>query len=117
VELREFYRQVVQSEGPASFSDPDARWGFKKKDEPLFGYKAHVVCAETGIATALTVTPGNEAELPQLPVLLNELRNEGIRPPYVTADKGYDDAGTSADVEAERRHDERTFLTQCLYNA
>jgi hypothetical protein len=69
VELREFYRQVVQSEGPASFSDPDARWGFKKKDEPLFGYKAHVVCAETGIATGLTVTPGNEAELPQLPVL------------------------------------------------
>lgn len=52
VELRDLYRQVVGSEGPASFSDPEARWGFKKKDEPFLGYKAHVVCDETGIATA-----------------------------------------------------------------
>jgi IS5 family transposase len=98
VELREFYRQVVQSEGLASFSDPDARWGFKKKDEPFLGYKAHVVCDETGIATAVTVTPGNEAELPQLASLLDELRDEGIRPLYLAADKGYDDAETRREL-------------------
>lgn len=98
VELREFYRQVVQFEGPASFSDPDARWGFKKKDEPFLGYKAHVACDETGIATAVAVTPGNAAELPQLAPLLDELRDEGIRPLYLAADKGYDDAGTRRDL-------------------
>jgi len=98
VRLRELYRQVVRSEGPASFSDPDARWGFKKKNEPFLGYKAHVVCDETGIATAVTVTPGNEAELPQLPLLLEELREEGLRPLYLAADKGYDDASTRREL-------------------
>jgi IS5 family transposase len=73
---RELYHQVVQSEGPASFSDPDARWGFKKKNKPFLGYKAHVICDETGIASAVTVTPANEAEVPQLPRLLGELRKE-----------------------------------------
>jgi len=104
VELREFYRQVVRSEGPASFSDPDARWGFKKKNEPFLGYKAHVVCDETGMATAVTVTPANEAELPQLPHLLEEVRGEGLRPLYLAADKGYDDARTRRELaEAEVR--------------
>jgi len=98
VELREFYRRVVESEGPASFSDPDARWGFKKKNEPFLGYKAHVVCDETGMATAVTVTPANEAELPQLPLLLDELRDEGLRPLYLAADKGYDDARTRREL-------------------
>jgi IS5 family transposase len=101
VELREFYRQVVHSEGPASFSDPDARWGFKKKNEPFLGYKAHVACDETGMATAVTVTPANEAELPQLPVLLDEVRDEGLRPLYLAADKGYDDARTRRELQEE----------------
>lgn len=99
VELRELYRQVVQFQGVASFSDPDARWGFKKKGEPFLGYKAHVVCDETGIATAVTVTPGNQAELPQLPSLLEELKDEGLRPLYLAADKGYDDASTRRELE------------------
>lgn len=30
-EFRELYRKVVQFEGTASLSDPDARWGFKKR--------------------------------------------------------------------------------------
>ena len=98
-ELLELYRQVVGFEGVASLSDPDARWGFKKKEEPFLGYKAHVVCDETGIATAATVTPGNEAELPQLPSLLEELRNEGIRPLYLAADKGYDDTRTRRELK------------------
>ncbi len=101
VRLRELYRQVVQSEGPASFSDPDARWGFKKKNEPFLGYKAHVVCEETGIATAVTVTPANETELSQLPHLLDELREEGLRPHHLAADKGYDDARTRRELQKE----------------
>ncbi len=49
------------------------------EDEPFLGHKAHVVCDETGMATAVTVTPGDEAELPQLPRLLDELRDEVVR--------------------------------------
>ncbi|MCL6581985.1 MAG: IS1182 family transposase, partial [Firmicutes bacterium] len=94
VSLREFYRQVVDSEGPASFSDPDARWGFKRKDEPFLGYKVHVASDETGMATAVKVTPGNEAELPELASLLGDLDREGLRPLHLTADKGYDDSKT-----------------------
>lgn len=44
------------------------------------------------------VTPGNEAELPQLAPLLDELRDEGIRPLYLAADKGYDDARTRREL-------------------
>ncbi|MGB9880904.1 MAG: IS1182 family transposase, partial [Anaerolineae bacterium] len=99
VELRELYRKVVQLEGVASLSDPDARWGFKKKDEPFLGYKAHVACDENGVATAVTVTPGNESELPQLHALVEEIKQEGIEPIYLAADKGYDDADTRHKLE------------------
>ncbi|HHV78364.1 MAG TPA: IS1182 family transposase [Firmicutes bacterium] len=99
VEVRELYRKVVQLEGVASLSDPDARWGFKKKGDPFLGYKAHVACDETGIATAVTVTPGNESELPQLPTLVEEIKQEGIEPIYLAADKGYDDADKRRELE------------------
>jgi len=96
VEFRELYRKVVQFEGIASLSDPDARWGFKKKDEPFLGYKAHVACDATGIATAARVTPGNESELPQALPMVEELEERGMKPLCFAADKGYDDSGLRA---------------------
>lgn len=89
LELKELYRKAVELEVD-SLSDPDARWGFKKKDEPFLGYKAHVACDETGIVTAVEVTPGNEAELPQAEVLVGELKKQGLKPRYLAADKAYD---------------------------
>ena len=85
-------RQVVQFQGVASFSDPYVRWGFKKRDEPFLGYKAQAVCDKTRIAIAVTVTPRIEAELPQFPLLLEELKDGGIRPLNLAADKGHADA-------------------------
>jgi len=95
-EFRELYRKVVRFEGIASLSDPDARWGFKKKDEPFLGYKAHVACDATGMATAARVTPGNESELPQALPMVRELEEKGMRPLCLAADKGYDDSGLRA---------------------
>ncbi|MEM3486528.1 MAG: transposase, partial [Candidatus Methanomethyliaceae archaeon] len=89
LELKELYRKAVELEVD-SLSDPDARWGFKKKDKPFLGYKAHVACDETGIVTAVEVTPGNEAELPQAEVLVGELKKQGLKPRYLAADKAYD---------------------------
>jgi IS5 family transposase len=91
VEFKELYRKVVQFEGIASLSDADARWGFEKKDEPSLGYKAHVTCDATGIATAARVTPGNESELVQALPMVQELEEKGMEPLCLTADMGYDD--------------------------
>ena len=33
------YRAVLKWEGVASFTDPEARWGFQKKEEAFLGYK------------------------------------------------------------------------------
>jgi len=100
-ELKELYRKAVELEGVASFSDPDARWGFKKKDEPFLGYKAHVACDETGMVTAVEVTPGNEAELPQAKGLVTQLKRRDLKPKYLAADKAFDDAAFRAELTQE----------------
>lgn len=94
-ELKELYQKAVDLD-LASFSDPDARWGFKKKDEPFLGYKAHAACDETGIVTAVEVTPANEAELPQAKTLIEGLEAQGLKPKYLAADKAFDDAAFRA---------------------
>lgn len=86
------YAAVLNGEGVASFSDPEARWGFKKKDEPFLGYKVHAACDETGIVTAVEVTPGNEAELEPAKKMIDDLEEKGLKAPRLAADKGYDDS-------------------------
>lgn len=100
-ELKELYRKAAELYGVASFSDPDARWGFKKKDEPFLGYKAHVTSGETGIVTAVDVTPGNEAELPQVKGLVTPLKQQDLKPKYFAADKAFDDAAFRAELAQE----------------
>lgn len=100
-ELKELYRKAVELQGVASFSDPDARWGFKKKGEPFLGYKAHVTCDETGMVTAVDVTPGNEAELPQGKGLVTQLKQQDLKPKYFAADKAFDDAAFRAELAQE----------------
>ena len=48
------YRSILEGRGVASFADPEARWGFERKDEPFLGYKVHAACDETGIVTPAT---------------------------------------------------------------
>lgn len=84
-------RKVKEGEGGvASFTDPDCRWGYKRKDEPFLGYKAHVSCDESGIVTSVQVLPGNASECEHLGDLLKEDLRKGIGAKSVVADKAYD---------------------------
>jgi len=84
------YEAILEGKGVSSFSDPDARWGFKKKDEPFLGYKVHAVCEETGIVTGVKVTPGNESEVDQANEIVDDLIARNLKPRRLAGDKGYD---------------------------
>lgn len=78
-------------------SDPDARWGFKKKgnDEEYkwLGYKMHLVGdAKYEIPLMPIVTPANANDSPVMLPLLekNKASIKSFSPQYVLADKGYD---------------------------
>jgi IS5 family transposase len=65
--------------------DPDARFGRKTPTKGFYGYKAHLAeDARSELLTAVHVTPGNESDGAQLPILVNGAPTE------VVADKGYD---------------------------
>ncbi len=90
-------------------SDPDARWGAKKKGisrsaeetgkkkEPdiyyWFGYKLHLVIdAIYELPMGFIMTPANESDMTQMQPLLEKIGadQEKTRPEAVIADKGYD---------------------------
>jgi IS5 family transposase len=98
-------KEESRKKGGKGPRDPQARWGAKHsrkvKDaqgniyhqtEYFHGYKAHVsLNAESGLITAVTVTPGNESDGPQLPMLLEQDESQGIDYEIVTGDRAYDD--------------------------
>lgn len=55
-----------------SLVDLDARWGYKSKDFPFFGYKIHLVCDEDGFVTNLEVLSGEKNEGNRLKVMMEE---------------------------------------------
>ena len=85
--------------------DPDAKWGVKHskkvKDDKgethrqvgyFHGYKAHMsLNADCGLITAVTATPGNEFDGTQLPALLKQDENTGVKYEIVAGDRAYDD--------------------------
>ena len=87
----EVCRQAMAGE-IASLSDPDATWGFKRRDEPFLGYKAHLACDENGMVTAAELTPAHQAEQGQAPRLVDAAKRANPRVRFVAADKAYDAA-------------------------
>ncbi len=73
-----------------SFADPEARWGFQKKNEPFLGYKTVISTDESGIVTGVRVVTGNESEADSLLPLVKELKARGLAAGKLAADKGYD---------------------------
>lgn len=100
-----FKDKIRQEKEDKPKRDDDARWGVKrtkeahtpegnkvKIKEEFYGYKAHVsLNTQTGIATSLKVTPGNESDGKLLPALTRKDKRTGIKPSIYTADKAYDD--------------------------
>ena len=91
-QLKAQYRAVLDGEGVASFTDPEARWGFQKKDEPFLGYKVVASCDEQGWVTAVKVVAGNESEIEQVAPLQQAWDERGLHPRAVAADSAYDAA-------------------------
>lgn len=84
-------KKVLSGEGGvASFVDPEARWGFQRKDKPFFGYKAHAAQDASGLVTSVQLLPGNASEGRHLPELLCEEQQKDIPAKSVVADKAYD---------------------------
>jgi len=90
--VREQVQRVLQDEGAGSLADPEARWGYQRKDRSFFGYKAHVVTDETGFVLAAQVTPGHAADVEQARGLVEQVQAQGMRPRRLAADKAYDAA-------------------------
>jgi IS5 family transposase len=70
---------------PDGVADTDARYGYKSKDKPFFGYKAHAsIDADSGMVTKLETTPGNVYDGKVFRKVVD------TKADMVTADKAYD---------------------------
>jgi IS5 family transposase len=72
-------------DNPDGSSDKDARYGYKSREKPFFGYKAHAsMDSDSELITKLETTPGNAHDGKEFPMVVDSKANT------VTADKAYD---------------------------
>jgi len=70
---------------PDASPDKDARYGYKTKQKPFFGYKAHAsMDSDSELITKLETTPGNANDGKEFPKVMD------IQSKITTADKAYD---------------------------
>ena len=69
--------------------DEDARIGHKSEDSSFFGYKTHIAMSDERIITAAVVTSGEKGDGPQLKVLVEQSRNNGMEVDTVIGDTAY----------------------------
>jgi hypothetical protein len=90
------------------FADPDASWGHRssistRSGGGYYGYKVHAaVCTTTGLPVAWEVQTAKASELPEVPVLLDEVARRGFKVDIAVLDRGYD--AEIIYTEAENRH-------------
>ena len=72
--------------------DPDARRGFaKSKGGFYFGYKAHALTdTKSGLPIMGTITPANVSDQKTMGTFINFIKELGLSPEKLLADKGYD---------------------------
>jgi len=70
---------------PDGSPDKDARYGYKSRNKPFFGYKAHTsLDSDSELITRVETTPGNAFDGKEFPRLVES------KSKMTTADKGYD---------------------------
>jgi hypothetical protein len=69
--------------------DKDARTGHKSADSKFFGYKTHLAMTQERIITAAIVTSGEKGDGPELPMLLEISRDNGIQVDTIIGDSAY----------------------------
>jgi len=70
-------------------ADEDARIGHKSADTKFFGFKTHYSMTEEGIIASYIVTSGNCSDGPQLTVLIEKARENGLEIDNVIGDAAY----------------------------
>lgn len=78
-----------QSESMTSTGDPDARVGYKKADEPFYGYKTDIAMTEDRIIVAANIMSGEKNEGHDLKTLVEKSREAGLTVETVIADTAY----------------------------
>lgn len=81
--------RLLANKGILSAIDPDARFGWKSNTLSFFGYKEHVAMTEEEIITAIKVTWGSADDGKQLPKLLEQTKQAGIKIKEVIGDTAY----------------------------
>src|SRR5580658_73711 len=78
------------------FADPDATWGHRssistRSGGGYYGYKVHAaVDTATGLPVAGQVRTAKASELPEVPVLLDEVTRRSFKVDIAVLDRGYD---------------------------
>lgn len=93
----------LQTNGPSSEEDLDARVGRKSKEQMFFGYKSHVSMVEGDeIITACHLTAGNADDGKQLPGLVEQTTRNGVEADELLADAAY---GSKTNFETLEAHE------------
>ena len=72
-------------DNPDASPDKDARYGYKSREKPFFGYKAHAsMDSDSELITKLETTPGNSNDGKEFPKVMDS------KSKMTTADKAYD---------------------------
>ncbi len=88
------------------FSDPDASWGHRssistRSGGGFYGFKIHAaVCTLTGLPIAWNVRTAKASELPEVPLLLDDVKSRGFTMEVGVLDRGYDAQGIYSEIES-----------------
>lgn len=96
--LEEIYSPERTRAKAVSFVDSDARHGVKSPRRMFSGYKAHVICDESGLATSIDIFSGNKNEGNHLAELLDKDESKAILGEAVVADALYDSGANRQDI-------------------
>ncbi len=82
--------KFILQKGLRSLVDPDARVGYKSREDSFFGYKTeYAMTTEERIITAVDVHSGEYVDGTEFHELLEKTEEAGIKVEAVTADKAY----------------------------
>jgi len=70
-------------------ADPDARVGYKSKENPFFGYKTHLAMSDERLITAVVVTTGEKSDGNYLQELVEKSEQSGIEVDTILGDTAY----------------------------
>ena len=97
-------RKGKRRDGLVSATDPDARWGCKKRGkQPVAGYTEQIaVDADSGIVTEVMIEPGNVDDSQMLqPLVAGHTDKTGEKPAAVVADSKYLSGDNVAHLDSE----------------